>query len=56
MNPPDPSPNCSPAVRHPMLEVAIAAATAAAELIGRAAADPDSLQVREKHPDRKSVV
>lgn len=34
-----------------MLEVAIAAATAAAELIRRAAADPDSLQVREKHPN-----
>ena len=34
-----------------MLEVAIAAATAAAGLIRGAAADPDSLQVREKHPN-----
>ena len=36
---------------HPMLEVAVGAARAAGALIRGAAADPASLQVREKHPN-----
>lgn len=36
---------------HPMLEVAVAAAQAAGALIRAAAADPASLQVREKRPN-----
>lgn len=36
---------------HPMLEVAVTAARAASALIRAAAADPASLQIREKHPN-----
>jgi myo-inositol-1(or 4)-monophosphatase len=39
-----------PGPLHPMLAVAVAAAQAAAELIRNAAADPSSLQIREKNP------
>ena len=36
---------------HPMLQVAVAAARTAGELIHAAAADPGSLQIRQKHPN-----
>jgi myo-inositol-1(or 4)-monophosphatase len=39
------------AALHPMLAVAVAAAQAAATLIRNAAADPASLQIREKNPN-----
>ena len=40
-----------PTALHPMLAVAVAAAQAAAKLIRNAAANPDSIQIREKNPN-----